>query len=314
MSFDISHDPTCRGRLGGGSDTDGTEREDKLRGILRLAVTLLCITGLAVAPASAGDGSSNVARIGGAANETATKWFVELSSPPASKGTSKATLKAERDAFKANAAADGVKLTERYSYDSLWNGVSVSVDPSQIATLRSVSRREGCLPGGDAVAARSRLGERRRLRHRSEERGRAHGRGHRAGRARARRLRRDDRDHGQRSRLHAPRVRRLFRPGLQGARRVRPRGRRLQRDPGPGLPVRFRNRMRIPFPAIPTLPTAPRSSAPAPRMPHTARTSRGSQQPTDVGTQPTARSSVSLRAPSCWPTGSSAATAARTAT
>ena len=108
-----------------------------MRGILRLAVTLLCITGLAVAPASAGD-TSNAARIGGAANETATKWFVELSSPPASKGTSKATLKSERDAFKANAAADGVKLSERYAYDSLWNGVSVSVDPSQIATLRSV--------------------------------------------------------------------------------------------------------------------------------------------------------------------------------
>jgi minor extracellular serine protease Vpr len=104
---------------------------------LRLAVTLLCIAGLAVAPAAAGDGSGS-GPIGGAANETATKWFVELSSPPAVKGTSKATLKAERDAFKANAAADGVKLTERYSYDSLWNGLSVSVAPTQVAALRSV--------------------------------------------------------------------------------------------------------------------------------------------------------------------------------
>jgi len=104
---------------------------------LRLAVTLLCIAGLAVAPAAAGDGSGS-GPIGGAANETATNWFVELSSPPAVKGTSKATLKAERDAFKANAAADGVKLTERYSYDSLWNGLSVSVAPTQVAALRSV--------------------------------------------------------------------------------------------------------------------------------------------------------------------------------
>jgi subtilisin family serine protease len=105
--------------------------------ILRLAVTLLCITGLAVAPAAAGNGSG-AGPIGGAANETATKWFVELSSPPAVKGTSNAVLKAEHDAFKANAAADGVKLTERYSYDSLWNGVSVSVAPSQVAALRSI--------------------------------------------------------------------------------------------------------------------------------------------------------------------------------
>ncbi|TML81120.1 MAG: peptidase S8 [Actinobacteria bacterium] len=113
------------------------ETGGKLGKILRLAVTLLCITGLAVAPAGAGDGSGS-GPIGGAANETATAWFVELSSPPAVKGTSKATLKAERDAFKANAAADGVKLTERYSYDSLWNGVSVSVAPSEVASLRSI--------------------------------------------------------------------------------------------------------------------------------------------------------------------------------
>src|SRR5204862_4034938 len=87
--------------------------------------------------AGAGDASGS-GPIGGAANETATAWFVELSSPPAVKGTSKATLKAERDAFKASAAADGVKLAERYSFDSLWNGVSVSVAPSEVATLRSI--------------------------------------------------------------------------------------------------------------------------------------------------------------------------------
>jgi minor extracellular serine protease Vpr len=113
---------------------------------LRLAVTLLCITCLAVAPASAGDGSSNGGLIGGAANETATKWFVELASPPAVKGTSRAVLKAERDAFRANAAADGVKLTERYAYDSLWNGVSVSIAPSQVASLSSVQGVKAVYP------------------------------------------------------------------------------------------------------------------------------------------------------------------------
>jgi minor extracellular serine protease Vpr len=122
-----------------------TDLGGQLSRTLRLAVTLLCITCLAVAPAAAGDGSGS-AKIGGAANETATKWFVELSSPPATKGTSKATLKAERDAFKANAAAEGVKLTERYSFDSLWNGVSVSVAPSQVASLRSVSGVKAVYP------------------------------------------------------------------------------------------------------------------------------------------------------------------------
>src|SRR6266480_4313195 len=109
-----------------------------LKTSLRLVLALLCIAGLTVAPALAGDGSTAPGSAGGTRNETATAWFVELSSPPAVKGTSKATLKAERDAFKASAAADGVKLAERYSFDSLWNGVSVSVAPSEVATLRSI--------------------------------------------------------------------------------------------------------------------------------------------------------------------------------
>src|SRR5689334_71782 len=109
-----------------------------LKTSLRLVLALLCVAGLAVAPALAGDGAGGLGSVGGAANETPTSWFVELTSPPAVKGTSKAILKAERDAFKANAAADGVKVTERYSYDSLWNGVSVSVAPSQLAALGSV--------------------------------------------------------------------------------------------------------------------------------------------------------------------------------
>lgn len=109
-----------------------------LKTSLRLALALLCIAGLAVAPALAGDGAGAPGSVGGAANETPTSWFVELASPPAVKGTSTAKLKAEHDAFKANAAADGVKITERYSYDSLWNGISVSVAPSKVAALESI--------------------------------------------------------------------------------------------------------------------------------------------------------------------------------
>jgi minor extracellular serine protease Vpr len=109
-----------------------------LKTSLRLVLALLCVAGLAVAPALAGDGAAAPGFIGGSANESSTNWFVELASPPAVKGTSKAKLKAEHDAFAANAAADGVKVKERYSYDSLWNGVSVSVAPSQVAALGSV--------------------------------------------------------------------------------------------------------------------------------------------------------------------------------
>jgi subtilisin family serine protease len=109
-----------------------------LRTGLRLVVALLCAAGLAVAPALAGDGASAPGSVGGSANETATNWFVELASPPAVKGTSKAKLKAERDAFASSAAADRVKFTERYAYDSLWNGISVSVAPSEVPALESI--------------------------------------------------------------------------------------------------------------------------------------------------------------------------------
>jgi minor extracellular serine protease Vpr len=105
---------------------------------LRLVLAVLCVGGLAVTPALAGSTASAPGSVGGAANETATSWFVELSSPPGVKGTSPAKLKAERDAFKANATADGVKFKERFSYDSLWNGLSVSVAPSEVAALESV--------------------------------------------------------------------------------------------------------------------------------------------------------------------------------
>jgi hypothetical protein len=82
-------------------------------------VALFCVAGLAVAPALAGDGAGAPGSIGGAANEMPTNWFVELSSPPAVRGTSTAKLKAEHDAFAANAAADRVKLKQPYSYESL---------------------------------------------------------------------------------------------------------------------------------------------------------------------------------------------------
>src|ERR1051325_10146474 len=115
-----------------------------LKTSLRLGLALLCVAGLAVAPALAGDGAAAPGSIGGSANETSTNWFVELSSPPGGKGTSKAKLKAEHDAVAAHGAGEGVKVKDRYSYDSLWNGVSVSVAPSQVAAL-------GSIPGVKAV-------------------------------------------------------------------------------------------------------------------------------------------------------------------
>jgi minor extracellular serine protease Vpr len=107
------------------------------RTTLRLVTALLCVAIFGAVPAFAGDGIE-LGTVGGPANETTTNWFVELASPPAVKGTPPGKLKAERAAFESSATADGINLKERYAYELLWNGVSVSVPASQVSALGSV--------------------------------------------------------------------------------------------------------------------------------------------------------------------------------
>jgi minor extracellular serine protease Vpr len=102
---------------------------------------MLCAVGILVGPAAASRGLTPTRPVPvatGGGNESPSAWFVELASPPSVKGTSAATLKAEHDAFKANAAAQGVKVTERYSFSTLFNGFSVSVPRSQAAALQTI--------------------------------------------------------------------------------------------------------------------------------------------------------------------------------
>jgi len=77
-------------------------------------------------------------------DETATRWFVELSSPPSADGTSAATLDREASDFQAAAAAAGVRYSGTRRFSELWNGVTIS------ATAREVSKVRG-LPGVQGV-------------------------------------------------------------------------------------------------------------------------------------------------------------------
>src|SRR5258706_10437627 len=81
-------------------------------------------------------------------NETPNFWFVELSSPPTADGTSVATVKAEKAAFRANAAKAGVQYKERYAYDTLFNGLSVAIAPSQLSKLARVQGVKAIYPVG----------------------------------------------------------------------------------------------------------------------------------------------------------------------
>jgi subtilisin family serine protease len=71
-------------------------------------------------------------------NETPQNWIVELSSPPAVEGSSMAALKAEKDAFRSAAAAARVSFKERFTYDNLFNGLSIRINPSQLSALSRI--------------------------------------------------------------------------------------------------------------------------------------------------------------------------------
>lgn len=71
-------------------------------------------------------------------SETADLWFVEMASLPTADGTLLATVRSEKAAFRAAAQQAGIKYTERYAFDTLWNGLSVKIDKSQVAALARV--------------------------------------------------------------------------------------------------------------------------------------------------------------------------------
>ena len=68
-------------------------------------------------------------------------WFVELASGPTADGTSLAQVRSEKAEFRRAAARAGVAFTERYAFDTLWNGLAVRValgDVTRLAKLPGV--------------------------------------------------------------------------------------------------------------------------------------------------------------------------------
>src|SRR5258706_4429121 len=86
------------------------------------------------------------AESGAFVNETPQMWFVELASPPTARGTSLAKVRNEKAAFRSNAAKAGVKFTERYAYDTLFNGLSVRISPSQVGKLARIDGVKAVYP------------------------------------------------------------------------------------------------------------------------------------------------------------------------
>jgi minor extracellular serine protease Vpr len=106
--------------------------------VLTLALVLLSApTAMAQEPAEPLSPPSTSA-VSMTADETSPFWFVELASPPAAEGTNMATLQAEKNAFRTNAKKAGLVYTERYVYDTLFNGFSVSIERSELGKLTRI--------------------------------------------------------------------------------------------------------------------------------------------------------------------------------
>ena len=66
-------------------------------------------------------------------------WFVQLKGPPTADGNSLQAVRAEKAAFRSAATKAGVKFRERYVYDKLFNGFSVSASRADVERIKGLT-------------------------------------------------------------------------------------------------------------------------------------------------------------------------------
>ena len=71
-------------------------------------------------------------------NETPKQWFVQLSGAPEADGNSALSVSNEHQNFRNNAKKERVQYKEEYSYNSLWNGFSVSATTAELGKLSRI--------------------------------------------------------------------------------------------------------------------------------------------------------------------------------
>jgi minor extracellular serine protease Vpr len=92
---------------------------------LVVALAALVITPAAVAEDGGAEILGQLPGVDATIDETHRLWFVEIA--PGAKA-----------AFRADAAAEGIQLQERFSFNRLWHGVSVEVSPAQVGRLAAL--------------------------------------------------------------------------------------------------------------------------------------------------------------------------------
>jgi minor extracellular serine protease Vpr len=107
-----------------------------LRARLTTIAIALSLT-ISAIPANANDIDPGL--VNTADDETASLWFVELTTAPTSDGTSATAVAASKNAFRSAARATGVSYSERYAYGDLWNGFSVSASAASIGQIQRIA-------------------------------------------------------------------------------------------------------------------------------------------------------------------------------
>ena len=102
-------------------------------------ITLLAGSALALSLATAGAQAQDA--VPQAAAEGTRLWFVELAGPPVADGGDRSAISSEKATFRNRVAAAGIRYVERRTFDVLFNGYSIEVDPKdrlKIARLPGV--------------------------------------------------------------------------------------------------------------------------------------------------------------------------------
>lgn len=70
--------------------------------------------------------------------ETPELWYVELTGPPRADGGHPHSIQHEQANFRAEAERAGLEYVERNAFDTLWNGLSIEIPPSDLAALSRI--------------------------------------------------------------------------------------------------------------------------------------------------------------------------------
>jgi minor extracellular serine protease Vpr len=116
----------------------------KVKSFSVFLIVAMLVIGI-VPSASAGNGGPLVplsaalsAENGEMTDETPHQWFVKLSGAPVADGNTALAVKSEHQNFRDAAKKENIEYKELYSYDTLWNGFSVSANTVELGKLSRI--------------------------------------------------------------------------------------------------------------------------------------------------------------------------------